>query len=188
MLSDTVGFVRDLPHNLIASFRATLEEATHADLLLILLDIADPAAQLQYDTVQETLASIFEKVRDREPDFKEPERIVLLNKVDKLRDNREVLIWQGKVPGAIPIVGRDVNHPGHQQLRERVRQATQGFVEELKITIPLSDSRTIHTIENRGEVLDRDYNGTHVTLTARIGRRQLDQLRSMGARMQIAKV
>jgi GTPase len=187
MLSDTVGFVRDLPHNLIASFRATLEETTHADLLLILLDVADPAAQLQYDTVHETLAGIFEKVRALEPDFKEPERIVLLNKIDKLRDNREVLIWQGKVPGSIPMVGRDTNHPGHALLRERVRQATQGAVEELKITIPLSDSRTIHTIENRGEVLDRDYNGTEVTLTARIGRRQLDQLRSMGARMQIAK-
>ena len=45
MLSDTVGFVRDLPHNLVASFKATLEEATHADVLLIVLDIADPAAE-----------------------------------------------------------------------------------------------------------------------------------------------
>jgi hypothetical protein len=59
------------------------------------------------------------------------------------------------------------------------------FAEELLITIPLSDSKTIHTIENRGEVLTRDYNGAEVTLRAKIGRRQLDQLRSAGARMRV---
>jgi GTP-binding protein HflX len=186
MLSDTVGFVRDLPHNLIASFRATLEEATRADLLLIVLDISDSAAQLQHDTVRQTLAGIFDRVARREPGFEPPASIVLLNKTDRLRDNREVLIWQQKVPGAIAISGRDPAHPGHAELRDLVRRAAQGAIEELRITIPLSDSRTIHTIENRAQVLARDYNGAEVTLTARIGRRQLDQLRSMGARMTIA--
>lgn len=191
MLSDTVGFVRDLPHNLIASFRATLEEATHADLLLIVLDISDPAAQLQYDTVNSTLDSIFKEVQEREAregqPWTPPERILLLNKVDRLRDNREVLIWQQRVPGAIPIAGRDINHPGHAELRDRVRDAARGQIRELRITVPLSDAKTIHTIENRAEVLDRDYNGSEVTLLARIGQRQLDQLRSMGARMKVAE-
>lgn len=191
MLSDTVGFVRDLPHNLIASFRATLEEATHADLLLIVLDISDPAAQLQYDTVNLTLDSIFKEVQEREAregqPWTPPERILLLNKVDRLRDNREVLIWQQRVPGAIPIAGRDINHPGHAELRDRVRDAARGQIRELRITVPLSDAKTIHTIENRAEVLDRDYNGSEVTLLARIGQRQLDQLRSMGARMKVAE-
>jgi GTP-binding protein HflX len=189
MLSDTVGFVRDLPHNLIASFRATLEEATHADLLLLVLDVADPAAQLQYDTVNSTLDSIFKEVAERSRreghDWTPPERLLLLNKVDRLTDNREVLIWQQKVPGSIPISGRDPSHPGHAALRERVRAAARGTIEELRITVPLSDSRTIHTIENRAEVLDRQYNGTEVTLHARIGRRQLEQLRSMGGRMRV---
>ncbi|QKK09459.1 MAG: GTPase HflX [Planctomycetota bacterium] len=62
MLSDTVGFVRDLPHHLIASFRATLEEATHADLLLIVLDLADPAAEMHLETVLKTLDDVFEDV------------------------------------------------------------------------------------------------------------------------------
>ncbi|MFW5653254.1 MAG: GTPase HflX, partial [Planctomycetota bacterium] len=55
MLSDTVGFVRDLPHHLIASFKATLEEALHADLLLIVIDVADPLAEHHYDVVMRTL-------------------------------------------------------------------------------------------------------------------------------------
>jgi GTP-binding protein HflX len=189
MLSDTVGFVRDLPHNLIASFRATLEEATHADLLLIVLDVADGAAQLQYDAVNSTLDGLFKEVAQREAreghSWKPPERLLLLNKIDRLKDNREVLIWQNKVPGSIPISGRDTAHPGHAALRERVRSAARGQIEELRITVPLKDAKTIHTIENRAEVLGRDYNGTEVTLHARIGRRQLEQLRSMGARMRV---
>jgi GTPase len=189
MLSDTVGFVRDLPHNLIASFRATLEEATHADVLLIVLDVSDPAAQLHYATVNSTLQDLFKDVREREQregrEWTEPERIVLLNKVDRLRDNREVLIWQQQAPGSIPIEGRDAAHAGHTELKDRVRLAAQGEIEELLITVPLSDGRTIHTIENRGDVLARDYNGSEVQIRARIGRRQLDQLRSAGARMRV---
>src|SRR5690242_21032120 len=50
LLSDTVGFVRDLPHNLVASFKATLEEAVHADLLLHVLDVSHPRAQQQFDS------------------------------------------------------------------------------------------------------------------------------------------
>jgi GTPase len=191
MLSDTVGFVRDLPTNLIASFRATLEEATHADLLLIVLDVADAAAEMQFETVNETLESLFEEVAERERKegvaWTPPRRVLLLNKIDRLKDNREVLIWKGRVPDAIAISGRDASHPGHTELLERVRAATQGVIEELTITIPLSDSKTIHTIENRSEVLARDYSGDSVTLRTRIGRRQLDQLRSMGARMELQR-
>ena len=58
LLSDTVGFVRDLPHNLVASFKATLEEAVHADLLLHVLDVGHPHAQQQFDTVHKVLEEI----------------------------------------------------------------------------------------------------------------------------------
>jgi GTPase len=190
MLSDTVGFVRDLPTNLIASFRATLEEATHADVLLIVLDVADRAAQMQYDTVVGTLEELFKDVEERESregiPWRRPELIVLLNKVDKLADNREILAWTQSVPGSVPISARDIAHPGHETLRQRIKAAAQGNIEHLKITVPLADGKTIHLIENRGQVLARDYDGTTVTLEARIGRRQLDQLRSTGARMTVA--
>jgi GTPase len=189
MLSDTVGFVRDLPTNLIASFRATLEEATHADLLLIVLDVSDASAALHYETVNRTLEDLFEEVAEREAregyHWSPPERLVLLNKIDALRDNREVLMWQQRVPGCIPIVARDPDQPGHVQLRQRLREAARGQVQELEITVPLSDARTIHTIENRAEVLERQYRDGEVTLKTRIGSRQLDQLRSAGARMRV---
>ncbi|HYD00261.1 MAG TPA: GTPase [Phycisphaerales bacterium] len=193
MLSDTVGFVRDLPHNLVASFRATLEEATHANLLLILLDVSDPAAELHYDTVNQTLDDLFKQVRasekrrgDAEP-APLPKRVLLLNKVDQLRDNSQVLIWQQRVPGAIPIVAPKTNHPGHRILRELVLEEAQGGVKDLRITVPLADAKTISVLENRGQVSGRDYSDDAVTLHVRIGKRQLDQLRSLGAKMAIAK-
>ena len=58
LVSDTVGFVRDLPHHLVASFKATLEEATHADMLLVVLDVSHPHAQLQLKTVVQVLKDI----------------------------------------------------------------------------------------------------------------------------------
>ena len=76
LLSDTVGFVRDLPHNLVASFKATLEEAVHADLLLHVLDVGHPHAEQQFKSVHEVLDEI--GVKDK------PE-ILLLNKIDTRR-------------------------------------------------------------------------------------------------------
>ena len=164
-----------------------------------MLDVADPAAALQYEAVEETLGSLFEEVRELEErearsgdgdgravEWREPERIVLLNKVDALKDNREVLVWQSRAPGAIAISGRDPAHPGHEALRQRIRDAAKGEVQELRITVPLADSRTIHTIENRAKVLERVYEDGRVTLHVQIGRMQLDQLRSAGARMTVS--
>ncbi|HEX8875437.1 MAG TPA: GTPase HflX [Phycisphaerales bacterium] len=185
MLSDTVGFVRDLPTNLIAAFRATLEEATHADVLLIVLDISDPAAEMQYQTVCRTLDDLLKEVQDSLDDhetWKPPERIVLLNKADKLKDNRELLIWQQRVPGSIPICalvpkkGTLLDQLGQRELATRIRALARGQVEELSITVPMRDGKMVAAIENQGEVLGREYEGDSVVLRARIGRRQIEKL------------
>jgi GTP-binding protein HflX len=206
MLSDTVGFVRDLPHHLVASFRATLEEATHADLLLIVLDVADPAAELHFETVNRTLDELFDEVEQVERKAQEaarrdglrvgswspPPRLLLLNKADKLADNRELLVWQSKSPGAIPLCAlpdeEGMPRMGAEALIERVESAARGELGVYDITVPLSDAKTIHTIENRAEVLGREYEGQSVTLRARIGSRQLDQLRAAGARLTLEPV
>lgn len=196
MLSDTVGFVRDLPHNLIASFRATLEEATHADLLLIVLDVSDPAAELQYETVMTTLDDLFKETAARDAAegeaWNEPRRVVLLNKVDRLGDNASLLVWQSKIPESIPISaigGPDGRmRRGQEELERVVREAARGQVEEVEIRLPLSEAKAIHVIENRGVVLERAYDTTHVRIRAKIGSRQIDQLRASGARMEVRSV
>ena len=213
MLSDTVGFVRDLPHHLIASFRATLEEATHADILLIVLDISDPAADLQYNTVVQTLDELEKEVFEAEESegnvpvkhargetdgWRPPQRILLLNKADRLADNRSLLVWQRKVPGAIAISAKEIEaHPteahlglGYSELVARVLEAAKQGEAEVEVRVPLSDGKAIQRLENRGRVLERQYDdsGLNVTMRVRIGRRQLDQLRSTSPNLNVREL
>jgi GTP-binding protein HflX len=203
MLSDTVGFVRNLPHNLVASFRATLEEATHADLLLVVLDVADPAADLQLREVTRTLDELFEEVakaearemhrgagrdsrdgRDTQDEpalFTPPQRLVLLNKIDRLADNRELLVWQRRLPGSLAISARGEPIPGSgnglPELAERVRAMALGPEREVDLVLPLAASKAISMLESRSRVLDRQYHddGT-ATIRAVVGQRLLDRL------------
>ncbi len=94
LISDTVGFVRDLPHNLVASFKATLEEAVHADLLLHVLDVGHPHAAQQFDSVHEVLAQI---------GVEEKPEILLLNKIDTPEGEANFPEWRTLHPGAIPL-------------------------------------------------------------------------------------
>jgi len=194
LLSDTVGFVRDLPHHLVASFRATLEEATHADLLLIILDVADPACELHYETVQRTVDDLFEEVAQAEHkaatkadrDGAEPEpwtpppRLVLLNKSDRLPDNARLLEWTARLPDAVPLCALPapdgLPRIGAAALTEHVRDAVLGPIREVTLSVPLRDSRTVHMLETRAEVIDRAYDGTKARLRVRVGQRLLDRL------------
>ena len=198
MLSDTVGFVRDLPHNLVASFRATLEEATHADLLLVILDVSDPAVELHHREVMRTLDELFKSVADAEAReakrgagrtgdaFERPEQIVLLNKVDRLADNRDLLVWQRRLPGSIPISAVDTNHAGINAVREIVRKAAAGQDLDVVLRVPLSDAKAIHTIENRATIRDRRYTDTgEVDIEATIGERVLAQVRASAPRLRV---
>src|SRR6185312_11211723 len=115
LLSDTVGFVRDLPHNLVASFKATLEEAVHADLLLHVLDVGHPHAQQQFDTVHQVLEEIGAKGK--------PE-ILLLNKTDTEEGEERYPFWRMMHPGAIPISAK--TGVGLPQLLEAVYKFVRG--------------------------------------------------------------
>ena len=197
MLSDTVGFVRELPHHLVASFRATLEEATHADLLLIVLDVSDPSAQLHHETVSRTLDELFDDVRaaeqrldkrarrdgtERQP-WSPPERVLVLNKIDRLADNRELLLWKQRAPDAIAVSSLPGDdrpiRAGYDRLLERVRRAALGPVREVELSIPLRRDRAVHTAETKGEVIERTYHADRVTLRARLPESLLEELRAI---------
>lgn len=193
MLSDTVGFVRNIPHHLVASFKATLEEATHADILLIVLDVSDPAAELQYTTVVRTLDEVFAELQKEESrlgsGWTPPRRALLLNKVDRLRTNAEALVWKARHPDAILVSSKPGpdGHPrlGYAELLATVRGAVEGDRADLSITVPLSEGKTLARIESLGKVASREYSGDAVTVRATIGRRIVDQLRAGGSRLRV---
>src|SRR6185437_16207033 len=97
LLSDTVGFIRDLPHHLIASFKATLEEARQADLLLHVADASSPAVYQQITAVYGVLEEL---------GIEEKDTLLVLNKIDALEDHAQRDGLLEKYPNAIPISAR----------------------------------------------------------------------------------
>ncbi|MCC6580572.1 MAG: GTPase HflX [Phycisphaeraceae bacterium] len=174
MLSDTVGFVRDLPHHLVASFRATLEEAVNSDLLLIVQDVAHPQAAPQLQTVLEVLDEIGADTQDR---------LLLLNKVDMLDHNVDLLILQKQFPGSLGISAK--TGEGLDKLAAVVLDKSHGVERDITLTVPLNEGKAVQFLESRTQVLDRQYEMQEVTYRVRIGSRQLDRLRALGSRMRI---
>jgi GTP-binding protein HflX len=167
MLSDTVGFIRRLPHHLIASFRSTLEETVHCQLLLIVLDASDPSAMLQLDTVEKTLKDIG---AEHQP------RLLLLNKIDQVEDSSDKLVWVSRCPDAIQISA--VTKEGIEELTEEVLLAVIGIVQEVTLSLPIRASKAIDFLEKRTTVLDRAWEDDRSIYKVRIGRNQIEQILS----------
>ncbi|MEM8495414.1 MAG: GTPase HflX [Planctomycetota bacterium] len=175
MLSDTVGFVRDLPHHLVASFKATLEEAVHAHLLLVVLDVSDPHCVDQLRTVRETLNDI---------GAGENPMLLLLNKIDALEHNADLLVLQNENPDALAISAKTGR--GLDDLVETVRGHLHGGLSEVTLIVDISDGKALTFLENRSDaVLDRKYEDAKVRMTVRIGSHQLDRLWAMGTSAQL---
>ena len=167
MLSDTVGFIRRLPHHLIASFRSTLEETVHCQLLLIVLDASDPSAMLQLDTVEKTLKDIG---AEHQP------RLLLLNKIDQVEDSSDKLIWVSRCPDAIQISA--VTKEGIEEFTEEVLLAVIGIVQEVTLSLPIRASKAIDFLEKRTAVLERAWEDDRSIYKVRIGRNQIEQILS----------
>ena len=167
LVSDTVGFVRDLPHHLVASFKATLEEATHADMLLVLLDVSHAHAQQQLTSVQQVLMDI---------GCGDAPALLCLNKIDAVENPDDLAFWRSAFPDALPISAKDAL--GIPQLIDVVRDQMLGHIFRATLQVPLKESKGITFIEKFADVLERDYDDSphHVTLTAEISQRILDQL------------
>jgi GTP-binding protein HflX len=175
MLSDTVGFIRNLPHHLVASFRSTLEETVAARLLLVVVDASDADAEHQLETVFHTLDEIGAKTQPR---------VIVLNKIDQIPDrNAVVSTWLERFPNAIPISA--VTGEGTEALAERVRTTVIGELRELDVALPTADGAGVNFLESRGNVLARHYEDGVVHMTVRLGRRHLEQLAARGARFEV---
>ncbi|MCP3904177.1 MAG: GTPase HflX [Planctomycetes bacterium] len=174
LLSDTVGFIRNLPHHLVASFRSTLEETVWAQLLLIVVDAADQNAEMQCETVTRTLDEIGATTQPR---------LVVINKIDALERPEDLLIWLNRHPDSIPTSA--TSGDGLDELGERVFEIMVGGIREVTLRVPLRESRAVAMLEQRATVLDRTYGGDHVDMRVRIGRRQIDQILARGAALSI---
>ncbi|MBC8522705.1 GTPase HflX [PVC group bacterium] len=165
MLSDTVGFVRRLPHHLVASFRSTLEETVNCQLLLVIVDGADHWAGHQLQTVEQTLDEI---------GAIEQPRILVINKIDQVDKLADRLVLTSLYPEAIQVSAS--TGEGIDGLVSEVRRFVIGPIREVKLSLATSAGRAIDFIEKRAEVLNREWVDDRAIYKVQIGRRQLQQL------------
>jgi GTP-binding protein HflX len=165
LLSDTVGFVRDLPHGLVASFKATLEEAVHADLLLHVLDVGHPHAAQQFETVHEVL---------KEVGAGEKPEILLLNKIDTPDGEHNSHTWRTLHAGAIRISAR--TGEGIDKLQEAVYQHVRGQQVDVTLEADVTNGRLISFIEQHTRVQDRTFDDGRIIIRAVMGKRTLAEL------------
>jgi GTP-binding protein HflX len=185
LLVDTVGFIRKLPHTLVDAFHSTLEEAARADLLIHVLDAADPDIHRYYET---TLSVLEELGAGQIP------RIDVLNKIDCLavcpsgEGGLSALLEQ--YPGAVPLCARRPASPepalpgsgspeeqgGLEELRVRIGQILAARL--LSFRFPLSRPDLVSLLHRQGQVMSETWEADHIAVEARVDGKLLGQLKS----------
>jgi GTPase len=173
LLSDTVGFVRDLPHNLVASFKATLEEAIHADLLLHVLDVGHPHAEQQFKSVHEVMKDIGVQVGDSSKPDAKPE-ILLLNKTDTDEGEAAYPFWRTLYPDAIPISAK-TGH-GLDRVLAAVLRAVRGTQMDVTLECDVTNGRLLAFLESHTRIQEREFSDGRATIKAVMGKRTLADL------------
>ena len=174
LLSDTVGFIRKLPHHLVASFKSTLEEVAESDILLHVVDVSHPLFEEQITVVNETLANI---IADPKP------TVMVFNKIDKLGSRTIFSYLNENYTNAVFIsAARSINM---KALEGKIRDLLEESISEQTMTFGQNDYQIISQIHDIAEILDKKYDGEQITIRFRMNKKHADRLRKVLARQHI---
>ncbi|HMJ06458.1 MAG TPA: GTPase HflX [Chthoniobacterales bacterium] len=157
LLTDTVGFLRNLPHMLIESFKATLEEVSEADLLIHVVDLSHPRVDEHMEAVNNVTKELgaFGK-----------QTLLVFNKVDRLENPGAAAAYQNRFPGSVAISARTGEGVGSvvQALQDKV----SSWRLNLRFRVPLTNSGLIAEIHRVGRVLELHYEGEAAIIVAHV--------------------
>ena len=165
LLSDTVGFIKKLPHHLIASFHSTLEEAIEADLLLHVVDVSHPACEEHIATVIEVLGEL--DVADRPT-------MMVFNKNDLLDDRARRKYLKATYPDAVWLSAETGD--GLEDLRLAIYNHLEGDRLTLVVQIPQREGKLLSELYRIGEVLHTDYKGNDVLMEVKLSQHNARRL------------
>lgn len=168
VVSDTIGFVKNLPHQLVASFKATLEEAVNADLLLHIVDVASPDALQQIESVNNVLKEI--------GCIQKP-ILEVFNKVDIVRRIGDFEMLQTLFPDAVCISAK-IGY-GLEKLNEAVAARYRGTEILLRVASSQSNGKVQSFLRAHGQILQEQYQDSSVLIDAKLGRNQLPGLKRL---------
>ncbi len=168
LLSDTVGFIRKLPHNLVASFKSTLKEVVEADLIIKVLDISSPHIYEHIQTINKVLNDI---------NASHVPAINVLNKVDLLPDASSIAKLKRTFPGMLTIsAARSLKL---SDLKIKIKEAIEESYETVDVKFSYRDSKLISKIQENVIVLERDYMNEYVKLKLRGSKARINKILSM---------
>ena len=153
LISDTVGFIRKLPHNLVASFRSTLKELLEADLILIVLDASSVIIDDHLDTIKRVLTGLG---ADDIP------KSLVLNKIDRVQEELELKRLRNKFPDAIIISA--LHHLRLDDVRNHIIDKIESDFEIFDLKIPYHKGKTISQLQGQVEILESDYGDEEIFL------------------------
>lgn len=157
LIADTVGFLHDLPHHLIESFKATLEEVIEADILLHVLDISNPKAKELQKSVYEVLGEL--NVRNKPI-------ITVLNKIDKVPEKSLIDNFQKKVDSCVSISAQYKVNLG--ELVKLISMRLANLRTFIKVLIPYDKMNLINAIHSQGEIITKEYKPEGVYIEAEV--------------------
>ncbi|HAW87061.1 MAG TPA: GTPase HflX [Spirochaetaceae bacterium] len=160
LLTDTVGFVRKLPHRLIEAFKASLEEAADADILVHVLDANDPECDQHYQTTCQVLTEIG-------VDTDHP--IIVYNKIDKLADRSPLDFFARRHPEALFVSVK--TGEGLDKLVERIERELSASEQEMDLRVPMADYAFVSLLYREATVLSENHDDEAVLIRARIPQR-----------------
>jgi GTPase len=158
LLTDTVGFIRKLPHGLVEAFKATLEEVVQAELLLHVVDVSHPLAEEQIAAVETVLKEIGAEGKPT---------LMVLNKVDQLNGQHAVLSrFLERYPQAVPVSATRLE--GIEELLAQLGSQLRPVREFMELAVPHEQSGVIARLHEVGQVVECSYDGAVARFKARI--------------------
>ena len=168
LLSDTVGFIRKLPHNLVASFKSTLKEVLEADLILVMLDISSSQIEDHFQTIENVL---------KDMGAKEIPQILVLNKVDLISDRNMIVKRQREFPDSVTVSAQQ--HLRLSELKSRIIAKMEENFQTIDLEFSYDQGKTIAHAQEGVEVLKREYEENGVKLRIRGSQSRINQIQSL---------
>lgn len=170
LLTDTVGLIRKLPHQLIPAFKSTLKSARSADLLLNLMDATQEKLEARWQTVNRILN---EEIFDE--DQKRPPMINVINKIDLLEPAREIESLTSGIENSVAISAKEGDNLA--ELKDLIAKELGDEVKEIKLHLPYDKAEILDWLHNNGEVKTEEYKGEEIYIVGKIEQHLLSELK-----------
>lgn len=159
LMTDTVGFIQDLPHDLVAAFRATLEEVTESDFLVHVVDVSHP-------NMEEQIAAVHQVLRELDADDKPT--VTVFNKSDLIQDQYVLRQLVADVPNSVYISAK--GHDGIPQLMKTLIKTIQDLLVRVSLEIPYERSDLLSLCYDSGRVISVEYMPERIFVEAQVAR------------------